>query len=101
MLAEDLPPRTANFLQANPSLQFVDVTDAAGSTTGNGHSYFRNSPWVSSDLMALLAYDVGAAQRGLEKDESAPVWKFPPDFIQRLQKALVEINPQWEGTKTK
>jgi esterase/lipase superfamily enzyme len=99
--AEELPVRTAEFLRAHPSLQFIDVSGAAGSTGGNGHNYFRQSPWVSSDLMALLAYDVGAAQRGLEKDESAPVWKFPPDFIQRLQKALVEINPQWEGTKTK
>jgi esterase/lipase superfamily enzyme len=93
MWAEDLPPRTKDFLRANPSLQFIDVTEAAGSTTGNGHSYFRDSPWVSSDLLTLLAYDIGAAERGLEKEENLLVWTFPPDFITRLRKLLTEMNP--------
>ncbi|MGD8342293.1 MAG: alpha/beta hydrolase [Desulfobacterales bacterium] len=98
--ADDLPTRAADFLRSNPSLQFIDVTGAAGSTDGNGHNYFRQSPWVSSDLMALLAYDLGAAQRGLEKGENQPVWTFPPDFIERLRKQLVEISPEWAGTTT-
>jgi esterase/lipase superfamily enzyme len=99
MLAEDLPPRMANFLQANPSLQFVDVTDAAGSTSGNGHSYFRNSPWVSSDLLVLLAGNLSAAERGLEKEANQFVYTFPPDYIQRLRKALAENHPDWFGAK--
>ena len=98
MWAEALPPRAHDFLQANPSLQFIDVTGAAGSTDGNGHSYFRQSPWVSSDLMALLAYDIGAAQRGLEQKENLLVWKFPPDYIERLQNVLAGINPEWAAT---
>jgi hypothetical protein len=93
-----LPPRTADFLRANPSLEFIDVTEAAGSTTGNGHAYFRKSPWVSSDLLTLLAYDIGAAERGLEKEENLLVWTFPPDFIERLRESLVEIDPQLAGT---
>ena len=101
MWDEDLPARTAEFLRANPALQFIDVTGAAGSTAGNGHNYFRQSPWVSSDLIALLAYDIGAAQRGLEKEENLLVWKFPPDFIQRLRKALAELNPNWVGAENK
>ena len=100
MWVEELPARAANFLRANPSLQFIDVTKAAGATDSNGHSFFRKSPWVSSDLLALLAYDLGAAHRGLEKDEHLLVWKFPPDFIERLQKTLLNINPEWEGTTT-
>jgi esterase/lipase superfamily enzyme len=95
--ADDLPTRTADFLGANPSLQFIDVTGAAGSTDGNGHNYFRQSPWVSSDLMALLAYNISAAERGLEKKADLPVWTFPPDFIERLRKAVAEQNPVWAG----
>jgi hypothetical protein len=98
---EELPPRTANFVRAHPSLQFIDVTEAAGSTDGNGYSFFRKSPWVSSDLIALLAYDLGAAQRGLQKDENLLIWTFPPDFIERLRKALAEINPEWAGATGK
>jgi esterase/lipase superfamily enzyme len=101
MWAEDLPPRTKDFLRANPSLQFIDVTEAAGSTTGNGHSYFRDSPWVSSDLLTLLAYDIGAAERGLEKEANLLVWTFPPDFIERLRKALATTSPDWAGAESK
>ena len=101
MWVEELPPRMADFLRANPSLQFIDVTEAAGSTDGNGHSFFRKSPWVSSDLLALLAYDLGAAERGLEKEANLLVWTFPPDFIERLRKVLAEINPDWAGAKGK
>jgi esterase/lipase superfamily enzyme len=93
MWAEDLPPRTVDFVRANPSLEFIDVTEAADSTTGNGHAYLRKSPWVSSDLLTLLAYDIGAAERGLEKEENLLVWTFPPDFITRLRKLLTEMNP--------
>ena len=93
MWAEDLPQRTVEFLWANPSLEFVDVTQAAGSTTGNGHAYLRKSPWVSSDLLTLLAYNIGAAERGLEKETHLFVWTFPPDFIERLRKGLTEISP--------
>ena len=96
---EDLRPQVVGFMQANPSLQFIDVTDAAGSTTGNGHSYFRNSPWVSSDILALLISDLGAAERGLETDGDSFVYQFPPDYIQRLQEVLINRNPDWKGTR--
>jgi len=97
----ELPQRVANFLRANPSLQYIDVTEAADSTYGNGHSFFRKSPWVSSDLIALLSYDLGAGRRGLEKEPDLRVWTFPPDFIERLRKVLAEMNPDWAGTKGK
>jgi esterase/lipase superfamily enzyme len=99
MWTEELPDRAANFLRANPSLQFVDVTEAADSTYGNGHSFFRKSPWVSSDLIALLAYDLDANQRGLEKDIDLLAWKFPADYIARLRKALAEMNPEWAADR--
>ena len=97
MWGEEPAPRTANFLQANPSLEIIDVTEAAESTTGSGHAYFRKSPWVSSDLLTLLAYDIGAAERGLEKEANLLVWTFPPDYIGRLQKVLLEMHPHLAG----
>ena len=100
-LPKDLPPRVVDFLQTNPSLQLIDVTEAAGSTAGNGHSYFRNSPWVSSDLLTLLTSDLSAAERGLEKDVDRLVYAFPPDYIRRVRKVLLEKNPDWAGTKDK
>lgn len=60
------------------------MTGAADSTTGNGHNYFRQRPWVSSDLLALLVYDMDADERGLEKAADLPVWSFPPDYIDKI-----------------
>ena len=93
MWARKLPPRTVDFLHANPSLELIDVSGVAGSTTGNGHAYFRNSPWVSSDILTLLAFNLDPAQRGLEKKGELLVWRFPPDYIERLQKELMKLNP--------
>ncbi len=98
MFGEDPPPRTLDFLHAHPSLEVIDVTRAAGSTTGNGHGYFSQSPWVSSDLLTLLAFDLDPEQRGLVKKTALPVWTFPPDYIERLQATLIKSNPDLVDT---
>ena len=92
-----MPPRVAEFIEKTPSLEVIDVTDAAASTSGNGHAYFRASPWVSSDILTALAYDIEPAKRGLEKKGDEPVWSFPPDYIDRLRKVLSEMNPRLTG----
>jgi esterase/lipase superfamily enzyme len=98
MWTDGMPPRVAEFVRKQASLEIVDVTDAAGSTSGNGHAYFRDSPWVSSDMLTYLAYNVGPARRGLVKAvDDLPVWTFPPDYIERLRKVLVEMNPSLAG----
>ena len=98
MWTDGMPPRVAEFVGKQASLEIVDVTDAAGSTSGNGHAYFRDSPWVSSDMLTYLAYNVDPARRGLVKAvDDVPVWTFPPDYIERLRKVLLEINPSLAG----
>lgn len=98
MWTDGMPPRIAAFVRERPYLEFIDVTQAAGSTSGNGHDYFRRSPYVSSDLLTFLAYDVEPERRGLVKEsEDLPVWTFPPDYIERLRKALREVSPSLTG----
>jgi esterase/lipase superfamily enzyme len=98
MWTDGMPPRIAEFVRARPYLEFIDVTEAAGSTSGNGHDYFRQSPYVSSDLLTFLSYDVEPDRRGLVKEsEDLPVWTFPPDYIERLRKALREVSPSLTG----
>ena len=87
---EPMPARTVEFLGANPSLEWIDVTGAAGSTTGNGHGYFRHSPWVSSDILTMLAFDLDPAQRGLVRDGTKLVWRFPDNYVEKLQLELKE-----------
>jgi esterase/lipase superfamily enzyme len=71
----------------------IDVTAAEGGTGGNGHGYFRNSPWASSDILMSLMYDLSPGERGLVQSEDEPIWKFPPDYIARLRAALAKVSP--------
>lgn len=84
----DLPAEVDEFLWQSDELTVVDVTDAEESDTGNGHAYFRKSPWASSDVLMTLATELGPAQRGLVRDGRSPVWRFPPDYVERLRAAL-------------
>ena len=69
------------------------VTDAEGARTGNGHRYFRKSPWASSDILMMLMYGLTPEQRGLQLKSNMPVYEFPPDHIARLRSAVAEADP--------
>ncbi len=93
--ASEMDSRAARrFFEEHPELRIIDVTDAEGGTEGSGHSYFRGSPWVSSDVLMTLLYDLPPAERGLVlADRQLPIWTFPPDYIARLRRALAAANP--------
>jgi len=83
------------FLGNNPKLHVIDVTDAAAADAGNGHGYFRESPWVSSDILMSLMYDLSPGDRGLTRGLDMPIWEFPPDYQQRLlDKLKAKLQPQ-------
>ncbi|MEE8055621.1 MAG: hypothetical protein V3T38_06200, partial [Gammaproteobacteria bacterium] len=75
-------------------ISVIDVASAEGSTHGNGHAYFRKSPWASSDILMTLAYDLPPAECGLVRKTGASVWTFPPDYIEHLRAALMKANPE-------
>jgi esterase/lipase superfamily enzyme len=88
-----LPDIAAKYLQERQELIFIDVTDAESATTGNGHAYFRKSPWTSSDILMTLMHDLRPDERGLVRSEDLPIWTFPPDYIQRLRASLLKVLP--------
>ncbi|HEY5740273.1 MAG TPA: alpha/beta hydrolase [Gammaproteobacteria bacterium] len=76
-------------------ISMIDVSDAEGAATGNGHGYFRNSPWASGDILMMLMHDLTPEQRGLRLKSSMPVYDFPPDYMNRLWDALAGVNPEF------
>ena len=52
------------FFSVNYDLIVINVSEAEQSASGNGHAYFRKSPWVSSDILTTLRYDLAPADRG-------------------------------------
>lgn len=59
----------AEFLRNNSDLIVIDVTDAEDAAAGNGHAYFRQSPWASNDMLMTLMYYLSPEQRGLFRTE--------------------------------
>ena len=88
-----LGPSGRAFFESTPVLRIIDVTGAEGSQEGNGHAYFRSSPWVSSDILMTLLYNLPPEQRGLVRSSELPVWTFPDDYVPRLREALQRQRP--------
>ncbi len=90
---EDLTPGGRRILEERRDhISVIDVTDAEGASTGNGHGYFRNSPWASSDILMMLMYGLNPEQRGLQLKTTMPVYEFPPDYIERLWSAIAGLD---------
>lgn len=90
---ENLSPGGRRLLEESKDhISVIDVSDAEGASTGNGHGYFRNSPWASSDILMTLMYGLTPEQRGLQLKANMPVYEFPPDYMERLWSAIAEID---------
>jgi hypothetical protein len=93
---ESMAPKIRRlFTDQNDYLSLIDVSDAEGSDTGNGHAYFRDSPWASSDILVSLMFGLLPQQRGLVRSPDMPVWQFPPDYIDRLWAELARVDPDF------
>ena len=81
-------PLAMKYFRESDILRIINVTEAENSAAGNGHGYFRKSPWVSSDVLMTIMHDLTPIDRGLVRDDDSFIWTFPPNYIQHLQKAL-------------
>lgn len=70
------------------NIEFIDITGLTGTKKDLGHSYFKTSPWVSSDLLASLAIHLTPKERGLEYNGNLGFWTFPEDYISRLKQGI-------------
>ena len=92
ILPGTLDERMRQFADSSSRLALIDVADADNFDDGNGHAYFRKSPWVSSDILMSLRYGLAPAERGLEQRDDSPVWRFPDDYLARFETALAKAN---------
>jgi esterase/lipase superfamily enzyme len=92
-------PRYIEFMKKNTSLRFIDVTGAENAATGNGHHYFTESPWVSSDVLLTLLYDLPPQKRGLLFNTKTQTWFFPKDYDNQVSIAIQKVDPVLRGIK--
>ena len=93
VIPEELGPAAQEYFNEHPELRLIDVTHAEGGTDHGGHSYFRSSPWVSSDILMTLMYNLSPEERGLVLRDDVPLWDFPDDYVERLRQSLAKANP--------
>lgn len=84
----EVSPGIEDLLRADPRLSLIDASNAPGVDLGNGHSYFRSSPWTSSDIFVSLLKGLSPAARGLAREQDSAIWQFPSDYPVRLKSAL-------------
>ncbi len=96
----DATPEQLQWFADHPQLRMIDVTQADGGQVQGGHGYFRKSPWVSSDILMTLMYNLTPEERGLVTREGIPEWTFPPDYVERLRTSLIENAPELEPLGT-
>ena len=89
--------RFIDFMKKNGNIYFVDVTEAEDATTGNGHHYFTESPWVSSDLLLSMLYNLTPEQRGLVFNEEEYTWRFSKDYNENVSVAIQKVDPVIRG----
>lgn len=63
----------------------INSTNAYNSNHGYGHSYFWTSPWVSSDIILQLKYDIPPERRGLTYNEKWCTWEFDDNYPENLR----------------
>ncbi|ABI93305.1 alpha/beta hydrolase (plasmid) [Roseobacter denitrificans] len=88
-----LPDYVQAWLESFDDLYIIDVTDAEASNAANGHGYLRGSPWVSSDIVTSINFDLTPAERGLVRAPVGPGWVFPPDYPSKLRSAVRRADP--------
>lgn len=84
---DGIPERLEAELSQEQRLALIDASDAPGADLGNGHWYFRSSPWASSDIFLTLLSGADPAARGLVREEGKALWQFPADYPARLNRA--------------
>jgi esterase/lipase superfamily enzyme len=93
ILKRPLPPGVADYLRQHPDVVLVDVSEAEDIEVGNGHAYFRQSPWVSSDLLMTLRYRAAPGDRGLVRKEDGVIWTFPDSYERDVTGIIYRLNP--------
>jgi esterase/lipase superfamily enzyme len=69
---------TPEQIDALGMLHVVDIVQVRGTTDFFGHSYFVSNPQVSSDIIAMLRYDLRPNEPGRPLEHVAgPFWRVP------------------------
>ena len=81
-------------------LLWIDPDSIPG-LAGGSHAFWYDHPWVSTDVLLQLLFNVRPAERGLESVEHGDtrLWHFPADYGQRVDGILSELQDKYIHTE--
>ena len=65
--------------------------------SSRSHAFWYDDPWVSSDVLITLLYDLPAGERGLAEGETpagAHYWTFTPDYPEKLAEVMDRLRKE-------
>jgi hypothetical protein len=87
----ELSPEASEFLLKASSglgLEVLQVRpENMDAMSASSHTFWYDDPWVSSDVLVTLLFNLSPAERGLEQgvaNNGAVYWTFPPDYPERI-----------------
>jgi len=87
---EDLTEEDHYWLARAHNVTLIDVESSPYHGFVN-HSHHRFSPGVASDIILSLRSDLTPTQRGLILTPGQTIWKFAPDYPQRVTEAALGV----------
>jgi esterase/lipase superfamily enzyme len=86
------------------SLSIIEVSaETVSGMQSRSHDFWYSHPWVSSDILTQLLFQIGPRSRGLVErntNDNLRYWTFPPDYPKRIlgitkqvRKAMRQVGP--------
>ena len=79
-------------LRAADRLEVINMSHGS-ETRGfdiDGHRYWFDHPWASTDLVLAVRSDLGPSERALKRGNHPVLWSIPADYPARIREALTK-----------
>jgi len=90
-VASDLSEKEKQIVLATENLEVVDLSTGSEERGFNidGHRYWFDHPWASSDVILAIRSDLDPENRGLNPTKNRIHWMVPPDYPERLHEYMI------------
>ncbi len=76
---------------ATESLDIIDIQGSTALEVGKTHSFWYSHPWVSTDLLMLMLFNLPPDQRGLTRhtiENDLVIYRFPDDYEEKIEQQI-------------
>ena len=84
---------------ATKSLDLIDIQGSTALNIGKSHSFWYSHPWVSTDLLMLMLFNLPPEQRGLTRhtvENDLVIYRFPDDYEEKVAQQITTLRKSLE-----